>query len=447
MDFGEAIRFLENFPDMERGRTGASMSLDSMHLLLELLGNPQLKTKTIHVTGSKGKGSTSIFIASILKQAGYSTALYTSPHLHSYRERIAFDLEPIDEESFSKGVKQLAELLDAKAKEHVGPISTFGLLTALFFLLVKERTKVDWQIVEVGLGGLHDATNVFPTKELAVFTPISVEHAAILGKTPAAIAANKAGIITAGCTTIMSRQEDNGARETISEASAKVHAAIVDVEKEYRSERIQADLQGQSFKCLRAAGEDIFNTKMLGDHQIINATTAIAAIESLKLPTVLNDKSAIQLGVSAAGLNGRFEVVNYSRTFVLDGAHNEDSARALANALRLYFPAQPIIFVLGLNQDKNVDAIWKHLRGSGNLVIATRTDNARTIPPNELAERLKACDPAAQVKTALDASTALKMACEECSEAIVCVTGSLYLVAEVRNLIGANRANEASFTT
>ncbi len=432
---------------MERGRTGASMSLDSMHLLLELLGNPQLKTKTIHVTGSKGKGSTSIFIASILNQAGYSTALYTSPHLHSYRERIAFDLEPIDEESFSKGVKQLAELLDAKAKEHVGPISTFGLLTALFFLLVKERTKVDWQIVEVGLGGRHDATNVFPTKELAVFTPISVEHAAILGKTPAAIAANKAGIITPGCTTIMSRQDDNGARETIHEASAKVHATIVDVEKEYRSERIQADLQGQSFKCLRAAGEDIFKTKMLGDHQITNATTAIAAIESLKLQTVLNDKSAIQLGLSAAGLNGRFEVVNSSRTFVLDGAHNEDSARALANALHLYFPAQPIIFILGLNQDKNVDAIWKHLRGSGNLVIATRTDNARTIPPNELAERLKACDPAAQVKTALDASTALKMACEECSEAIVCVTGSLYLVAEARNLIGANRAIEASFTT
>jgi dihydrofolate synthase / folylpolyglutamate synthase len=451
MDFFEAIRFLENFPDMERGRTGASMSLDSMHLLLSLLGDPHLNRKTIHVTGSKGKGSTSLFMASILNEAGYSTALYTSPHLHSYQERIAFDLQPVNEETFAKGVTRLAEALDAETKERVGAISTFGLLTALFFLLVEERARldrqVDWQIVEVGLGGTHDATNVFASKELAVFTPISIEHAAILGKTPGAIAANKAGIITSGCTTILSKQDDALAKETIQTASQSAHSSLIDVDKQYRSERIRADLHGQTFKCLRGAEEDLFTTKMLGDHQITNATTAIAAIEALKLPQLTSDKSILVRGVGAARLNGRFEVLQYSRTFVLDGAHNEDSARALANALTLYFPGRKIVFILGLNKDKSVDTIWKHLKVSGNIVIATRTENARAVSPEELAEQLKSCDANAQVKAAPDAATALQLALNEAGEPIICVTGSLYLVAELRNLIYANRPKTASLTT
>jgi len=445
MDFFEAIQFLENFPDMERGRTGASMSLESMHLLLKLLGNPHLSRKTIHVTGSKGKGSTSTFIASILNQAGYSTALYTSPHLHSYRERIAFDLEPIEAESFAKGVAQLAKLLDAKTKEHVGPISTFGLLTALFFLTVRERNDVDWQIVEVGLGGTHDATNVFPTKELAVFTPISVEHAAILGKTPGEIAANKAGIITPGATTILSKQDDPEARETIRQASAKLKVPFVDVEKQYRSERISTDQREQTFRCFRDAGENIFTIKMLGDHQIVNATTAIAAVESLQLPNLANDKGILERGLSAAQLKGRFEILKYSRTFVLDGAHNEDSARALANALNLYFPNKQVVFILGLNNDKNVDAIWKHLRTSGQKVITTHTDNGRAIVSKDLAERLRENDPEAQIKAAPDPITSIKWASESASDAIICVTGSLYLVAEIRNLIGANRRKMVGF--
>ncbi|MGH9548678.1 MAG: hypothetical protein ACRD3W_04850, partial [Terriglobales bacterium] len=171
------MTFLQAFPDMERathGR-GATMTLEAMRSLLKRMGDPQNGRHTVHVTGSKGKGSTATMIASILREAGYRTALFTSPHLHEYTERLAFDMTPVSKELFAQGI---AEIMPAvKEEEAAGSeISTFGVLTALFFHLVrKAQPPIDWQIVEVGMGGRYDATNVFETKELAVITPISLE--------------------------------------------------------------------------------------------------------------------------------------------------------------------------------------------------------------------------------------------------------------------------------
>jgi len=158
MNFQEALRLLETLPDMERARhgSGISMSVESMKTLLALLGHPETTAKTIHITGSKGKGSTATFITSMLNARGFRTALFTSPHLHSYRERIAFDLLPVSEQDFARGVAEIAQLLHEHGRASIGPVSTFGILTALFFHLVAQaRPAIDWQIVEVGLGGCH----------------------------------------------------------------------------------------------------------------------------------------------------------------------------------------------------------------------------------------------------------------------------------------------------
>ncbi|MBP7578061.1 MAG: hypothetical protein KA794_15240, partial [Candidatus Obscuribacter sp.] len=206
MTYEEALSFVQSFPDMERatfGARGPTMGLPAMRELLARLGDPQLGTKTIHIAGSKGKGSTSTFVASILHAAGLHTALYTSPHLHDYTERFAFDMQAVEPDTFARGLSDIKELIDAEKAAGNNSISTFGVLTALFFHLVKTAAKpIDWQIVEVGLGGRYDVTNVFDSKEVAVITPISLEHVEILGKTQTEIAANKAGIIVPHCLTI-----------------------------------------------------------------------------------------------------------------------------------------------------------------------------------------------------------------------------------------------------
>ncbi len=223
MNYEQAITYLESFTDFERGfiapqkqlGRNLKMPLSAMQRFLETIGSPQNGTKTIHITGSKGKGSTANFIASILHKSGFRTALFTSPHIHSYTERIAFDLQPIPETVFAQGITELKPFI-ANFEKTEEAFSTFGILTALFFHLVKNsKPLIDWQIIEVGLGGKDDLTNVFASKEAAVITPISLEHTAILGHSKLEIAQNKAGIITPGCLTVLSRQNDLGVETLI----------------------------------------------------------------------------------------------------------------------------------------------------------------------------------------------------------------------------------------
>jgi dihydrofolate synthase/folylpolyglutamate synthase len=191
MNYSESVEYLLALPDMERFSTGSSarsMTLAAMLSLLGVLGNPEMNRKTVHVTGSKGKGSTSAMLASLLSRVA-PTSLYSSPHLHSYCERICFDLMPCSEELFAAGVSEIAPAVTAVHQGEEGPISTFGAMTALFFHLGKLRQMV-WQVVEVGMGGTFDATNVFAQKELVVITPISLEHTKILGNTTLEIGAH-----------------------------------------------------------------------------------------------------------------------------------------------------------------------------------------------------------------------------------------------------------------
>jgi len=441
MNFQQALEFLETLPDMERARhgSGITMSVESMKKLLALLGHPETKAKTIHITGSKGKGSTATFVASMLQAQGFRTALFTSPHLHSYRERIAFDLIPVSESDFSRGVAEIAQLLHEQGAASIGPVSTFGILTALFFHLVAHsQPAVDWQIVEVGLGGTHDATNVFSSKALAVLTPVSLEHTAILGDDTRAIAAQKAGIITAGTTVVLAPQRDPIVKDVVLAQCKKMGARLIDVAESFRCERISFDADEQRFRI----NSEEFAIALGGKHQIINASTALAVVNAIKELGASIDQSATRRGLRNARLPGRFEVLpgdaaSGEITFVLDGAHNQDSARALAQALQDYFPDRKFVFVLALNGDKKVEDFWSGLTDCSHDVIVTKTDNPRALEPGVLKERISNCDSLADVTCADTIGTAIEMASRRCD--VVCVAGSLYLVAEARSLLSKRR--------
>lgn len=420
-----------------------------MRALLNRLGNPQNGRRTIHVTGSKGKGSTACMIASILKDAGIRTATYTSPHLHSYNERIAIDLEPISDEQFVRGLMEIKPAIEAELAAKSGYISTFGILTALFFQITKNlQPAVEWQIVEVGLGGKYDATNVFDTKDLVIVTPISLEHIEVLGASQSEIAANKAGIITPGCTTVLSAQKDASVRNVIGRQCHMVDATLVDINsRPFKLKPHSHELSGQSFTIDSPLGNLDLKITMLGAHQVTNAITAAIAGKVLAQKGVAIEDENIVDGLAHANIYGRFEIIptttgNGVPTVILDGAHNHESAAALASTLKSLFKANKCIFVVGVNNDKNINAIWRELRPLSKAVISTRSQSLRAMDPKQVADAVSfQSDPLSAATDSVP--EALKLAFESAEpDDIVCVTGSLYVVAEAREFLLAEKSKQ-----
>ena len=278
MDYSEAVSYLMSFTDMERGyiaqaSANPTMSLQSMRSLLSRLNDPHLNRGTVHITGSKGKGTTSAMIASILRESGLSTATYSSPHLHSFTERIVIGEEPVSPEEFAAGLETIRDAIVAEQASVHGNVSTFGVLTALFFWLVRAQIpKTRWQVVEVGLGGTYDATNVFQATDVVVITPISLEHTAILGKTTAAIATDKAGIIKHGTTCVLSAQRDPEVIEVVRDRCRDVDAEFIYVPANYQPTVTERHVYGQEVSVTGPTGARSLRTPMLGRHQAVEAT-------------------------------------------------------------------------------------------------------------------------------------------------------------------------------
>ena len=258
MDYSEAIAYLMSFTDMERGfqaSASPTMSLASVRSLLSRLNDPHLGRGTVHITGSKGKGSTATMVEGILRRQGYTTALFTSPHLHSFTERIAIDGDAISPEEFAAAVDAIRPAVEAERNSVHGNVSTFGVLTALFFWLVRAQARpVQWQVVEVGLGGTYDATNVFDAPDVAVITPVSLEHTAILGNTPAEIATDKAGIIKRGASAILAMQRDLEVAGVVRARCQDVGAELTEVGRALRG-REQGEVRLRAVLRAHGAGQ------------------------------------------------------------------------------------------------------------------------------------------------------------------------------------------------
>lgn len=438
MNFQEAIDFTLALPDMERHDTGSgavAMSLNAMKALLHQLGNPHLSVKTIHVTGSKGKGSVSNLIAAILTESGFQTALYTSPHLQSFRERICLNLCPVSEEDWAAEISAMEHIIAQLHGSELGPISTFGVLTALFFQLSK-RFAVDWQVVEVGMGGENDATNVFESTEIAVITAISLEHTAILGSTREEIARQKAGIIKPGTRLILARQKDRKVVSLLKAICEERGASFLYLPDWYQVTGIAYDAKGQKFQTESPYGTRSFSLSLLGQHQIENALCALAVADCVRDHYSFLPEEALQTALAQTQIAGRLERLVDEPLTIVDGAHNGDSAEALVQALSRHFNCGRCIFILAVNKDKNLAEILSALAPTAALVIATRSDNKRSMPVENIVEAAK--EIGLPVEAAPNCAAALELAKQRAAQFdAVVVTGSLYLVAEARSIIGA----------
>ncbi|MGH9202856.1 MAG: bifunctional folylpolyglutamate synthase/dihydrofolate synthase, partial [Vicinamibacterales bacterium] len=366
MTYDEAIEWLLSFADFERsGRFQDRPDVAPMLALLERLGNPHLGRATVHIAGSKGKGSVAAMVESILRAAAFRTGLYTSPHLHSYCERVQINGRPISEREFSRLVEDKLQPAVESAAKRLADRSfvTFDLLTALGFLAFREY-DVDAQVIEVGLGGRVDSTNVFKRADVVAITPISLEHTAILGDTVEQIAREKAAIIRSGRTAVVVGPQGEAASEVIANKAKQVGAGMTWVAGGYTFGEIDHmvscgalghDILGQVFEVTRWRWRRSkrrhpleVRLPLLGDHQIANAMTAVGCVDALgrKLSVDFQDWMMVE-GLANVRWPGRMEVLQERPLVICDGAHNRDSARRLRETLVDYFACDRATFVIG----------------------------------------------------------------------------------------------------
>ncbi|MET7865624.1 bifunctional folylpolyglutamate synthase/dihydrofolate synthase [Micromonospora taraxaci] len=426
-----------------RGFTRMVFELDRIESLLDLLGSPQRAYPAIHLTGTNGKTSTARMIDSLLRAFGLHTGRYTSPHLDTVRERISLDGEPVSEERFAsiyREIKPLAELVDARSDE---PLTYFDMTTALAFATFADA-PVDIAVVEVGLGGAEDATNVIQAG-VCVITPIGLDHTEWLGDTLQDIALAKAGIIHPGATVIAAAQEEEAARPLL-DRCAEVGATIAREGGEFGvlSRAVAVGGQVLSIQGLGGVYDDVF-VPLHGAHQAQNAAVALAAVEAFLGAGARRqlDIEAVREGFASASSPGRLERVRSAPTVLLDGAHNPHGMAATVNALQEEFAFSKLVAVVGVLADKDAEALLELLEPVADLVVVTRNSSPRAMPVAELAALAAEVFGEERVESAEEIPDAIELAVALAEEDVpgelsgvgVLVTGSVVTVADARRLL------------
>jgi dihydrofolate synthase/folylpolyglutamate synthase len=423
--YNQTLDYLYSFVDYSLKKSAelakAHFELGRMRALMAYLGNPQDTYPIIHVAGTKGKGSTSALAAAALKAGGYKTGLYTSPHLQDYVERIQIDGQPISH-------SQLTELVEEvkPAVATIPALTTFEITTALAFLYFA-RQKVDAAVIEVGLGGRLDATNIV-TPRVSVITSLSYDHMAVLGNTLALIAGEKAGIIKPGIPVVSSPQQEE-ALAVLEAVSAERHATLTLVGRDVDFKLMEHSLDGQSFSIFNPKSV-ILHIPLLGAHQVVNAATAYTALQASGLSL---SEAAIRTGFSEVRWPCRFEIVRREPPVVFDSAHNADSARQLCQALNDYFPDRPVVWVFSILEDKDAAGMLAELKPRLTRVIATQTNHPRVLEAQKIVDLVH---PAGiPVEELRPASVALERALELAGvRGVVLVAGSVAFAGEMKNV-------------
>ncbi|PKB77165.1 MAG: hypothetical protein BZY85_00390 [SAR202 cluster bacterium MP-SAtl-SRR3965592-G1] len=409
-------------------RQKAIYDLTRMEALLGRLGSPQNQVPAVHIAGTKGKGSTAALCDSALHAAGLSTGFYSSPHLHAYRERIRRDSEPISQEGFAALVEGLWPLHEElKSDSVVGPLTLFEFLTGMAFqCFAQDRTDV--QVIEVGLGGRLDATNVLDAG-VCVITSISLDHMAILGNTIGEIAADKAGIIKPGSTVVIAPQASEALSPILAACQEKEAAPIL-VGRDVTWEEGRTGTDGQRFKVRGRNGEYDLYMPLLGAHQLENAALAVAALEALGSQGIDVSAKAMEVGFENVSWPCRMEVLSRSPLLVADGAHNVYSIESLLKSLPDYLAYDRLILVVGFSRDKNVEGMARALGEKADIIVATASRHPRSMQAVEVAGLFPETGKPVLASTPADA---LRLAMEVAGKKdLVLATGSLFLAAEVR---------------
>lgn len=413
-------------------RFGSVLGLSRMKELMRRLGNPERELPCIHVAGTNGKGSVCRFLYEVLRQQGYHVGIYTSPYLTVFNERIELDGSYIRDEELETYTEETLKKVEEMVRDGFDSPTEFEVITAVAFLFFARR-HCDFAIMEVGLGGRGDSTNVIENPLAAVITSISYDHTERLGNTLSEIAAEKAGILKKGAPAIMNVDTEEAAK-VIARAAYHTGAVLHDVSK-ISCENVREDLTGSRFDVVigDTAYKDL-EISMLGRHQVANAVTALVTLDVLRRAHKITiEKEKLYKGFLKAKNIGRFEIMQAGKPYIiLDGAHNEAGAAALAETIGTFFAGKKILAVVGLLADKAVSEILDHLCGFCGEFIVTEPRNDRKLAAETLAEKIRERGGRCTIYT--KPKEAMRAAFERSKKDfdVLLFSGSLYLIGEIR---------------
>ncbi len=429
MDYQSALDYILSFADFERApRSALVFDIRRMELLLKRLGNPQNTARSIHITGTKGKGSTAAMIASILTTHGYRTGLYTSPHLLSFTERIRIDGKPINEADFARLLPTLKPEIEYVNKlATFGELTTFELLTALAFVYFREK-QVDYQVLETGLGGRLDATNVVKP-EVCIITSISYDHTEVLGNTLTLIVTEKAGIIKPGSTVVCAPQVPE-VMAVIERVCYERGVRLLNIARDVNWQSISTSPDGQNFVIKGLTGKYNLSIPLIGEYQLENAATAVTVAEVLVGSGESITPDNIASGLAQVHWPGRLQTLRRRPWIIIDGAHNAYSAQKLTEALRQNFKYERLFLIFGASSDKNVAGMVAEMASLPDEVIVTASRHPRAIQPAKIVYEFSKKGVTPEV--ADNVTSSLKMALGRATpNDLICATGSFFIIAEV----------------
>jgi len=429
MNYQEALAYLD-----ELAAFGVKPGLERITRLLELLDLPQNKYHIVHVTGTNGKGSVSAMLAGILQASSVRTGLFISPHLASYTERVQIDGQPISEQEFADSLASIQVYVEQMIKEGMEPPTQFEILTAMAFFCFAIH-QVEYAVVEVGMGGLLDSTNVV-TPVVSVITNVSEDHAQWCGGTLEGVARHKAGIIKEGVPVVTSAKGIS--LEIIREAAGEKASDIFVEGEDFHAERVFFDHSCQRIEFgseLLGISHESYELQMPGCYQVENSAVARMTAALLRNLDERITVETIARGLKMAKWPGRFEqfCVN-GRKILLDGAHNPAGAAALRESLDCYFPEEPRVYLLGILRDKAIDGMLKLLLRPEDAVIVTKPESGRAAEPAYIADRVREYTQNAEIVESC--GKALARAAEIADrDRLLIVTGSLYLIGSIRQML------------
>lgn len=430
MNYAEARVYLD-----EVSKYGSVLGLENMRELLDRLGNPQDDLKFIHISGTNGKGSVLAYLSTILSGAGYRTGRYISPTLFSYRERIQVDEQKIEKESLARHVTAIAKAIDEMKAENAGNPTAFEVETALAFLYFKEK-DCDIVVLETGLGGALDATNIIKTTVMEVIAPISMDHMEFLGDTLEKIAMQKAGIIKPH-TSVVSASQEADAKKVLANVCKENRCNMYMVDPTQITDVIY-DVEEQQFTYKN--WKDIKIT-LAGSYQILNAALALEGVEELRrLGYHLTDEQ-VRKGLYRAVWRGRFTLLSKNPAVIIDGAHNPGAAKELKHSLDLYFKGKNLYYIFGVFQDKDYQEVIRLTAPMAKHIITVQTPgNPRALPANELKEAVRLVNPSVEAAQSIQEAVKKSLQMAKKEDAII-IFGSLSFLGEAEKAVKGEEKN------
>lgn len=427
MNYQECIHYLE-----EEVGFGSVPGLERIKCLCERLGNPQQKLSVIHIAGTNGKGSAVAMLSSILKEAGYRVGTYTSPHLEKYNERFLINGKEISDEDFAREITLMKNICEELAAEGKAVPTLFEIVTGVAFHYFAEQ-KVDVLILEVGLGGRYDATNIVAEPLLSLIMSISIDHTDFLGDSIEKIAAEKAGIIKKNCPVVLYSQDEivyNMVKDAADQMDAPFYC-LNDAEIDVASQTLEGTVFSVKNKSMSLEKVEL---PLLGSYQIGNCVTVLEACRVLKKRGLQLSEEAVRRGLKNAHWAGRMEICREEPLVILDGAHNEDGIHQLAKSLSVYFRDKKVTLILGVLGDKEYHKMAEHILPHADSVILTEPHSERKLDVFTLARSISNHNGTIytekEIEDAYEKALSLTPA-----EGIILCCGSLYMIGAMRTYI------------